>query len=55
MKKIKTKPKVNSKATLDLILTLSPGMTAEALFVDFNVSSEMTVAFLAKKSVTFLN
>lgn len=58
MKKVlksKVKSKVKSKATLDFILASMPNVTDEMFFNKFDVSADMAIAFLAKKSVTFLN
>lgn len=55
MKNLTKKRKVNSKATLDFILASMPSVTDKSFFDKFDVSPEMTSAFLAKKSVTFLN
>lgn len=54
MKKV-VKKKVNSKATLDFILASMPNVTDEMFFNKFDVSADMAIAFLVKKSVTFLN
>jgi len=62
MKNLTKKRKVNSKATLDLIMASMPNVTAASFFDKFDVSLEMTSAFLAKsafrmnsEAVTFLN
>lgn len=54
MKKV-TKKEIKSKSTLNFIMSSMPGVTSEVLFNMFDVSTEMTTAFLAKKAVTFLN
>jgi len=45
------KKKVESKATLDFVMSSMPSITAAAFFNKFDVSSEMTVKFTAMKAM----
>lgn len=50
MKKV-AKKEVKSKATLDFIMSSMPSVTAEVFFDMFDVSSEMSVKFIAMKAM----